>query len=406
MSKRLLTVLGGSKCVSLPVNLLSTPQTVLESFDTVGEWSAYSGTPTIEAETTIKKEGLASLKITTAAGETTIVQKTVTLDISATEAIRISYYVPDTSKLTSIGLLFSRSTFFSGIVKFFAGVGSPIIQGWNTISLPRSLFTEDNTTWEFLVIRIGLQITPASGQVCTVYIDNLTTGILSNPVCLMTFDDESSTVLTKAYPVMAPLKARGTIYTITDLIGDVGKMTLADLVSLDGKGWDIANHTKDHTNLSTLAQALQEAEFTDAKAVLDAAGLTRASSHVAYPGGVYNADTLLAMAATGMLTGRTVLNGNYEVMPFGDNYYLQCKIYLTNKLTLVDAKKMVDAAILRGAVIAIVGHVLVDSGASTNEWNVADFQALMQYIVSKCVPFVTISELYTLLTETVKVKIK
>jgi len=199
------------------------------------------------------------------------------------------------------------------------------------------------------------------------------------------FDDGASSVYETVYPLMAARGMKGTAYIESSLIGTTGHMSAAQLLELNAAGWDIGNHTVDHPDLRTLSVAQQQAELTGCQTALDSLGLTRASRHVAYPSGWYNADTLTAMANAGMLTGR-ISGGNTIDPPPVPIYELDSP----NPWTLDVGKEFVQDALLTNGTFLFHQH---DIGTAP-DFSVVDFTAWLDYLVAQNVRTVTVSELY------------
>lgn len=218
--------------------------------------------------------------------------------------------------------------------------------------------------------------------------------ISSGPAILLAFDDNGATVWTEAAAYMRAHNMKGTFYVIGSSVAGLA----GQLGDMYGYGWDVANHSWDGSDMSGLTQGQVETQLTDCKTAIDALGHTRASSHVAYPGGVgeTDAEVLAAMAATGMLTGRTTLRGVDESIPLADLYNINCDINLGVSTSLATAQAWVDDVISKGKIGISLGHHLVAVPSLETQWAIADFCALVDYIVAAGVPVITISQLYSL----------
>lgn len=219
----------------------------------------------------------------------------------------------------------------------------------------------------------------------------------ASPAVLFTFDDGYTNNYTLAYPTLAAYNINATIFMITDWIDGFG-LTTAQLTALDAAGWDIGNHTASHPHLDTLPEADQETELSTAKAVLDGLGLTRASAHVAYPFGDYNADTLTAMANTGMLTGRlyeTINKNGFDMSTI--DWYEIVSFEVTNTTSLETVKGVIQLAMCQGLIIDLVFHNIISTGPpAANEWLASDLAALADWINEQYLPTLTISQLHSL----------
>lgn len=205
------------------------------------------------------------------------------------------------------------------------------------------------------------------------------------------FDDGYASVYDLAYPVLSAAGMTATCYVNSATIGTAGYMTEEQIIELDGAGWDIANHTATHANLTTLTEAQQETELSTCAAYLDGLGLTRASHHVAYPWGQIDANTSTAMTATGMLTG--IKTGpRLQTTPIASLESINGVTGLSSTTTLAAATAQVDP--LGGKrIVTYLGHKIATSAAEIT-WATDDFRALADHVGSRGCRAVTISQLY------------
>jgi peptidoglycan/xylan/chitin deacetylase (PgdA/CDA1 family) len=195
-----------------------------------------------------------------------------------------------------------------------------------------------------------------------------------------------------------------TEYVTTDEVAGGGKMTWAELVELQSRGWCIANHGKTHTDFTTLTEAQIETELTDAKDALTAGGITgNGLLHVAYPGGGYDTDTLNAMADTNMLTGRTIDVARHPALPMDRPYEIPVWFDLDSGTSLATAKTKIDALEDEGKIGYIYGHKIA-AAADATTWATADFVELCDYIGSKRMACLTIDDAYNLQSGSVMVR--
>jgi peptidoglycan/xylan/chitin deacetylase (PgdA/CDA1 family) len=219
------------------------------------------------------------------------------------------------------------------------------------------------------------------------------------PLVLITHDldqAESHTIYSKSFAYLQPRNIKATAYVQTNLMETGSIPSNAQLQEMNAAGWDIGNHSITHPLFTALTQAQIEAELSGAQAALEAIGLTRASKHVAYPSGQYDADTWAAMTATGMLTGRTV---SPSTQSYPTNLYeIGYLLWLENStpITLAAAKAAIDTAKAGNYVFFLLLHHFT-------EWAEADFQALVDYIIAQHVQPITIDELYRLNTGNITV---
>lgn len=214
------------------------------------------------------------------------------------------------------------------------------------------------------------------------------------PGVLFTFDDG----LSNTYDGLTYLKNNSliaTVYAIGSEIGTAGNLTAAQLLEMNAAGMAIGNHTRDHTNLTTLPEADQEAQLSGGKADLDALGLTRASSHIAYPNGASNADTITAMRNTRMTTGR-IVDPAAQICPAVVDLYQMPTTSgtIVTATTLADLQAGITAAINAGKCYILLFHGLADIPGGGGEWSNANFNALVDWIVAQGYRTMTINDLY------------
>lgn len=233
-----------------------------------------------------------------------------------------------------------------------------------------------------------------SAEITTIY--NAASGKtpLPTPGCsavVFTFDDGLTSLYTEVFPMFQTAGAKFTGYIISNNLDGVGSITTAQAQEMDAAGHDMANHGTASATFTTLTQAQIEAELSGCKAVLDAAGMTRAGMHVAYPTGAYDANTLAAMTATGMLTGRTTTPGYANVREVHDYTTLQkIPAVVNGTSTSLDHLKDVALEAKRQNQIAIYyAHAI--TGAE-----ITKLSALLAYVQSLGMPTLTISEWYAL----------
>lgn len=214
---------------------------------------------------------------------------------------------------------------------------------------------------------------------------------------LFDFDNVSDTVYDYAYPILAAAGFKGTAYATSGNVGAAGYISLAEYQELYAAGWDVANHSATHPYLANLSQAAQETELETCAAYLEANAMPRAARMVAYPNGSYNTSTLAAMAATGMLTGRTFTNDDpvTQGVPISDLYQIDGVYNLYNNdglMTVAAATAALDQPSPDNLVIYL-SHGVDPEGTGRN-WTSADYAALVAHVKARGCRVVTISQLY------------
>ena len=403
--KRLLTVLAGPKANYLPKNLITTEPTLIEGFENAADWTVANGAAA--ANTSEYLSGSQSLKITTNTGAVTCTAtKDVTLDLSSSALnsdFRLYYFCHDLQPTTQNNGIYITLYSTTNLARYYQVVVYPVHYGWNVFHMRLTDWTQVGVdTWANARVKIRLSVLAKAGQVSTISFDRFEAGCVAKPAVLITFDDGGESIYNTAFGIMRPLGLVGTAYLITSTA------TMSDYMPLYMAGWDIASHSHNHTDFTTLTQAQIESELTTSKGVLDAAGYTKSSDHVAYPYGLgsADADTLAAMTATGTKTGRnvTTLGNSICNLP---NYEMRILPGLNigdPSVSLATAKGYIDTIIARQEMKVLIFHTLTTGTAGSTQWTVADFTELMAYIKANRVQSLTASEYYALHSGSVTVK--
>lgn len=223
------------------------------------------------------------------------------------------------------------------------------------------------------------------------------------PSVVITFDDGWDSQQA-AFEYAAARGVNVTNYIVSDWIDTPDYLTSAQLVAMDAAGWDIANHTEAHLRFADqlVTQANIEAAIVACRDFLDGLGLTRASHHLAYPWGSYvgsdsGATTFAAMAATGMVTGRTINETHFRVGEYlpASPYIIPSRVIKADT-SLATAKGYIDTAIANSQTVCLYLHDFTAGTPTINEWTYANWEALIDYIVATRIPALTITQLYAL----------
>jgi len=360
----------------------------------------------VTAEATISRTGHALKCVPKTPGANVFTQKTVNFTLSPNTVIEAWVYCdgdPATS-VTSIGLYFGQT---SNMSKFFSFVtlANTLVQGWNHFMLDASQLTAGGGALfdgsPIILLRMAMTYTGSSAT--PFYWDDLEIGSEYEPHVIIMFDDNDGTIDTNAVPYMAARGIVGTRFINSDLIGGDGATTTANLDTIYALGWDVANHTADHTNLTTLTTAQVVATVEECRDYIIAHGWLGAENFMAYPYNAYDASVISAVTSCGVLAaragwiGNVLLGGTPNGMSTDMTYHLPTNYSLSNTVPLATVKTAIDNAIKYGQTITIVLHSLGEA-AGAGTWTIADWQALMDYIVARKIRCLTVSEWYNGLT--------
>lgn len=367
----------------------------LESFASTDGWTANNGT--LAADTDNYKIGNQSIKLTTNAGAPGFIQKTVSWDLSVNNPSSYWVYIySDISTIKDIKILLSSNPFTS----FFTH-GVTLSQswqtGWNYIDL--SKFVMSNTgseSWDNTISTIRIRVQATTGNQAILSFSDMRMNETFKPVAAFTFDDGLISAYSVAYPYLAANNGRATNSVISDSIGTASHMSLAQIKTMYDHGWTINNHSKTHTNYTTLTQEQIETEISTCAGVING-NACGDGLHISYPFGGIDADTISAMVAQSAKTGRatTLANAIYR-LSYWDLFYIYCCQTLGNTTSLATAKTDIDNAIARQGIAVFLGHDLIETPTSTYNWAISDFEDLVDYCVANDVEMLSIDDLYRL----------
>lgn len=362
---------------------------VTETFDNPADWALT--TADAVADTVNVKEGSSSLRLTpNVPGTQGFGTKTISLDLSKAGRQYIWLYIPTSSDLAGISAIQFLLSNDAGFTNYFSRSinGTSFHEGWNKLLLSRNQWTDNGSpSWASSFVRIRVRITPITAATPTVCFDSLVSQSWERPKCVITFDDGWLSQYTDAYPYMSQLGFKGTVYVIKKYIDQNALyFTSAQIQEMFNAGWDIANHTENHVNMTTLGTYAEvESEIKNCRDWIIANGWNRKDSayHVAYPNGGYNDNVLQACANLSMLTGRTIIDRTQaHVM---DEKYLILRQQQNYQNVAATYKNYIDRALAEGGCVILNYHRIMADGVSSDTTMVdkSQFIGMMDYLASK-----------------------
>ena len=405
--KQVSAVFSQAACY-VPKDLVGAKGNIREDFESMTGWTV-SGTGTGYSATVDPvnfKSGNSSVKLTTPSGTGWVrILKTVNWNLSAPEErgnFRLWVYVHGTGEPTDFSIALSNDANFAN--SFITWYNAPFKfryrPGWNLVNIRTSdwLVGGGAPSWSNPIVRIRITVNGTSTS--SFSLDGLESGPRTLPAVVLTFDDGVTSLYTQVYPYMNTEKVRGTSFVITNGVTDTIDrysyyVTWQQLQELYSAGWTIGNHTVDHTNLTSLSLADQEAKLRAARLALNDHGMTNVD-YVAYPFGVYNADTLTAMANLGMQNGRPLLYFE-NVSPLTNPYLIGTRS--VGKTTSLDTVKgYINRAKSRGEILVLTLHDIATSPTDSG-WYPDQFKAMVDYIISQGIPILTMDDLNRIQSE-------
>lgn len=388
---------------TLPKDLVNSYGTLMFDFESTSGWSLTYGT--VAQNTTQYVTGSASLRCNDTAGGNFQAIRTTSWTFPTNQLFRLYVYAHGPTYYPTTNILYIASTADLSKTMNWNFTVKPAVArnlsgtlNWNVAQKWRDSFgVEGGDSWANTMIRMrangaGTNPNPFS-------LDSLYYGCDVSPAVLITFDDGGLTDYTQAYSYMKTRHVRATSYCISDVLLGGAALTVAQAQEMYADGWCIANHSSDTTNFTTLTQAQIETKLATCQGVLQDNGMPLGAEHVAYPSGGWDTDTLNAMVATGMKTGRTypATGSSVFYLPRSEDMLLTMHApEILNTTTLADVKARVDSANALKAICILPFHGLVAAAPSTWQWLISDFQALVDYIISLGIPIITMNDLWAL----------
>jgi peptidoglycan/xylan/chitin deacetylase (PgdA/CDA1 family) len=359
---------------------------LFNDFESLTGWTTATGTSAVDNYRF--KTGSAALALTvTSGGSNCSITRTISSDLSSSGTHGFWFYIDDVSKLGTITAYLSSDPTFT---KFFsrAITAANFISGWNFMHIARSEWTNTGTdSWSNTMVRFRLRCDAAASQVCTVVFDSYYINLFDRPKLMIHFDDARTSCYTQGYPYMASKGLKGTVFVNGGNLDQATWMTSAQVLEMYNAGWDVGNHTIDHTNLTSLGtQALMQDKIAQQTAWFAARGYTRGVNHFAFPNGATNDTARAAVIASGANTGRILNTAPTSIQSTVAGLWnpYDIKAYSAgNTDTLTTLTDLVDNAIATGATTCIVFHLITASPAQSTEYSIANYQSFIDYVVTK-----------------------
>lgn len=338
------------------------------------------------------KTGYQSIKITDSAGSTAIRNNNVLYDFEQTEHFKIVLFVDYVSNLSSIDLFLSNESTYTDYFGLSID-SSQLSNGWNILHILKSDFyiAEGNPLWMDEITSLQIKVSASTSNTVNVTLDSINVDEEQKANVIFLLDDGHVSQYTQAFPILRSKGFRGNIGVISSAIGQEGYLNEEDLRELYSYGWDLANHSDTHRDLSTLSKEEQIDELSACRDYLNGNGYTRASDIVFYPYGGFNEDTI-DIINTDYKMGRTI-NENIENTPPVAMHAIKIVNMLSFRApsTLND---FVDRAIKVGGTVIFLAHKLTLTANDSVEYPIDSFKQVVDYVYQRKdeVNVLTISE--------------
>lgn len=413
---------AGWKITALPQNLCRQADVLLEDFETIGDWTAGSGSAA--ANTSEFKTGTQSIKLTTPAGGTGQMTKTINLSGIDYEFFGFWFYLHDATRshYTSIKFYISSTTDFSKSFNYTVGVTAATLVAWSASNwmlfrIPLSLMTNTGSeSWSNTMIRVRFEVVSSSGVV-DVSFDDLVGGYKRIPVIAFRHDGPYASLFTNmAFAKNNSTGIRGDMFvkSIAQMMGVSGFMTESQLSTLYNSGWCIGNYGQETypTNLGMgdQSEAEQEAMVGYGQIYIENyLKLNGSSRNFVFTGSgtiANNANSDIALANAGALTaigGYGALSSSTKrsaYFPPGNLYNIEFRVI--GATTLAAAIADLQDVINRGQCV-IYNLDALDAGGMTTSNYIAWLEFIYRKWRSGQIFPITMDEFYNLTLNPTKV---
>lgn len=385
----------------------TVPTTMVTTFANGHAWSASgTGAGTNLNDTAVFSSGSQSAKVVTdGVGTAAFIEKTgLTVNLTG-KCLRIKFkvgeintdYLKVNQLIVYAGDSALANTYSWTVMQPESAAGFQYTRGgeWAYITLSFADAVIAGTPNRAAVTHIRLRSKDESTGPLTVWWDEVavvedkTSTLFSGGVVTLAFDDCDATVASQAIPKMSQYGFPGTIFSISDVVGTTGFLTLEQMkIAERDFGWEVAahsnslaDHSLDFTNISI--EDLRS-NLRSHRSWLETNGF-RGSEHIAYPKGGYNESTLPVIKEI-FASGRgTVRRTKYETLPPADPYRIRTfQVYNTD--TAANINGLIDKAVTEKAWLILTFHIIRTPATAQTMYLPADFATIIDYLNTKGIP--------------------
>ena len=300
-------------------------------------------------------------------GSTAVVGSAVTLSASASDNVGVSkveFYV-------------------DGVLKN-ADSASPYSYSWNTAGTAAGTHSVTATAFD------------AAGNSATSSPANITLQASvpppGNGIASLTFDDGTIGQYNHGRPILRTHGMNATFYIVSDALGWGGSnINATQAKQLLADGDDIGNHTRDHSDLTTLSSAQIDAEFANAQSAIESqVGVT--PTNCAYPYGGSNS-TVETIAARYFKGCRGTSGGTNQGSAL--NAYDLVTFYMGQATTAAQVRAAADSAKANDQWIIFTYHGVDPSGIWSEDVTPFNLSAQLDALAASGISVVTVNAALT-----------
>jgi peptidoglycan/xylan/chitin deacetylase (PgdA/CDA1 family) len=216
---------------------------------------------------------------------------------------------------------------------------------------------------------------------------------LAYPKAISFSFDDSFGSQAEALAYLGKYGMRGTLYTIVDVLGTAGCLTLSQLRQMHdvlghevaGHSFTAANHNLYYPNISSGAL---DTELSGLRAWLDANGFD--INHFCYPAGKYNAAVIDAVRSYFPSSARGTFNAVMESSRPGDRHQLRA-VSLNSGRTIANATGKIDKLVAGDdGWLHFYGHKF--DGDGSIGWDFSKWTALVDYAAASGIPVLPVGD--------------
>jgi peptidoglycan/xylan/chitin deacetylase (PgdA/CDA1 family) len=222
---------------------------------------------------------------------------------------------------------------------------------------------------------------------------------LTTPRIIITFDDGYTSVYTKAFPILQANNQKAVFFVCPNLNGS-GLSTYSSLEQqqeMYAAGWDIVNHTWNHSHLTAITENEMHEAIDDAYKIIKT-NFPRSSNLFVYPYGEYNQAVIDYLKKRDYVLARQTYHSGthyHEQITLSDNAPFEIKA--GGSVESATVISYIDDIVSNGGLFVFYYHKVVDE-YNGEDLAVADLQTISDYLKTKqdagLLKVVTMSEYY------------
>ncbi len=367
----------------LTQNYTHSTGTILNDFENPTEWTFIGdGTATEDPQNILyaPTQGV-RLTATTNAADLSYTS-TINQDWSGVDELVVYFYL-HTPILSVSAITIWVSSYTNLSKSIYKSIVDPytLQVGWNKFIILRSDWNvETGESLDNTMVKIRLRIKSAAAAKADITFDSVYINRKQKAQIVLEFDDNGPTPYSVGYPILKENNMVATWFVNPDRFGTGGYVELEDIHTLHDEGWTIANHTWDHTHLTTLTLPEQVEQIRSCRDFLIEEGFTRGAYHFAYPYGEYDDNSLIALERCGIKTGRVGGTTGHNYPEIYTPYLMKTTYSMSSSTTFETIKAVIDEAVAYGQSITILCHGISDSPSISTTCYTDVFTAMVEYL--------------------------